>query len=174
VGTVAIAVLGAGPHGRQVAADFETYRLYDDRLDGYEAIAEGALKHGWIAGALWPSVRREIAAKCTTRPHNRGVYISPHAKIGMFVTFGDHVHVLASATVSHGCRIDEFATIATGAILCGEVIVEHDAFIGAGAVIIHGGIRIGAHSTVGAGAVVLEDVPPGATVVSPGLRTVRL
>lgn len=161
---MAIAVLGAGPHGRQIAHDLQTTRLYDDRLDGFQPVREGA-KHRWVAGALWPEVRREIVSKVGGLPYLRGVYVAPTAVIGLFATFGDHAHVLASATVSHGCYVGEFATIATGAILCGEVYVEPGAFIGAGAVVVHGGIRIGADAVVGAGAVVLEDVPAGATVV---------
>lgn len=42
-------------------------------------------------------------------------------------------------------------------------VIEDDVEIGANACII-GGIRIGHHSKIGAGAVVLRDVPPGVTV----------
>jgi len=45
-----------------------------------------------------------------------------------------------------------------------DTVVEERASIGSGATIL-GGITIGADSTVGAGAVVTRDVPPGATVV---------
>lgn len=44
------------------------------------------------------------------------------------------------------------------------MVVEVDAIIGSGAVIL-GGIRIGAGAMVGAGAVVTKDVAPHATVV---------
>jgi acyl-[acyl carrier protein]--UDP-N-acetylglucosamine O-acyltransferase len=146
-----------------MAFDLESLLLYDDNLDGYESITEGARLYPWVAGALWPEMKKRIVGKTGgwRLPHRRGVYISPKANIGMMVTFGDHAHILAGATVSHGCYVGEFATVATGANLCGEVHVGAGAFIGAGTTIIHGGIRIGENAVVGAGSVVLEDVPAG-------------
>jgi UDP-perosamine 4-acetyltransferase len=79
-----------------------------------------------------------------------------------------------NAVVSHGCILEEFVTIAPGAILCGDVRVEDDALIGAGAVILHTDITIGARAKVGAGAVVTQDVPPGATVVGNPARIVKV
>ena len=46
----------------------------------------------------------------------------------------------------------------------GAPIIEDDVTIGAGAKII-GGIRVGKGATIGANAVVLNDVPPESTVV---------
>lgn len=163
----AVAVLGAGPHGRQVAHDIGTDLLYDDYLNGYEPLASG-VKYRWIVGAVWPTVRRTIVGRLSSPTDNvyrRGVYLSPHAIIGIETVFGAHSHVLAGAIVSHGCELGEFVTVATGAKLCGEVHVDDGAIIGAGAVVIHGGVHIGANAVIGAGAVVIEDVPSGATVV---------
>lgn len=162
-----IAVLGAGPHGRQIAHDLHTDRLYDDWLEGYEACTFGAMHHKWIVGALWPEVRRAIVDKVSSEavtPHHEGVVVFPHTYIGIDVELGSHVHVLPNAAVSHGCRLGDFVTVATGAQLCGEVNVGEGAFIGAGAVVIHGGIQIGAYAVIGAGVTVKHDVPAGETV----------
>lgn len=158
-----IAVLGAGPHGRQIAHDLGGF-LYDDNNPGCSPIRFGAEQHPWIAGGVWPQVRRHIAARvaaCRFAPHNGGRVIFPTAYMGIDVELGRHVHVLPHATVSHGCQLGDFVTVATGATLCGEVTVDDDVFIGAGAIIIHGGIKIGRGATIGAGAVVKRDVAPG-------------
>ena len=49
-------------------------------------------------------------------------------------------------------------------MLSGDVTIERGAFLGAGAVVVPG-VRIGAGAVVAAGAVVIDDVPPGATVI---------
>jgi UDP-2-acetamido-3-amino-2,3-dideoxy-glucuronate N-acetyltransferase len=53
-----------------------------------------------------------------------------------------------------------------------RTIVRRGASIGTGATIL-GGIEIGARSTIGAGAVVTRDVPPGATVAGNPARILR-
>ncbi len=164
-----IAVLGAGPHGRQVAVDLNTKLLYDDKLPGFSPCLLGADQYPWIVGAFWPPVRRTIAEDMlltvTCAPFERGVYVAPTAYVSTVDTFlGDHVHINAMATVSHGCRLHEYVSVGSGAVLCGEVQVGAGAVIGAGAKVKHGGIRIGAGATVGMGAVVINDVPPGAVV----------
>jgi acetyltransferase-like isoleucine patch superfamily enzyme len=168
-----IAVLGAGPHGHQLAAlhddGGEHYALlYDDRLDGYPPIKVG-VELRWIVGAAWPKVRRGIAEYVMSiphaLPHNNGTVFYPGVQLGNFVSVGDHVHVQFNAVISHGCTVGDFVTICPGAVLSGEVTVEDDVFIGANATVIHGGITIGKGAIIGAGAVVIDDVPPGAVVV---------
>lgn len=52
----------------------------------------------------------------------------------------------------------------------GPVTIGNDAYIGAGATILHG-VTIGQGAIVGAGAVVAKDVEPGAVVVVPSPRS---
>jgi serine acetyltransferase len=161
-----IAVLGAGPHGRQIANDLNTKLLFDDKLPGLPVCRAGAAQYPWIVGAFWPDIRQAIAESLAfeCEPFERGVYVAPTAYLGVDVFLGDHVHINPMAAVSHGCRLEEFVSIGTGAILCGEVHVEAGAWIGAGAVVKHGGIRIGAGAQVGMGAVVTKDVAAGELV----------
>jgi maltose O-acetyltransferase len=51
----------------------------------------------------------------------------------------------------------------------GDVVIGKDAYIGAGAIVLHG-VTIGAGALVGAGVVVSEDVPDGAVLTRDGLR----
>lgn len=160
-----IAVLGAGPHGRQIASLLYPAALYDDALDGYAPVVEGARSYPWVLGAAWPHVRRQIAAQPLSRtPSNDGRVVFPGVQIGTETIIGAHTHILFNAVISHGSRVGDFVTICVGAVLSGDVTVEDDVIIGAGAAVVHGGITIGAGATVGAGAVVIRDVEPGEVV----------
>jgi serine acetyltransferase len=64
-------------------------------------------------------------------------------------------------------------------VLIGEIdgfhaspIIEEGVFIGAKAIIL-GPIKVGRNSKIGAGAVVLQDVPAGCTVVGNPARIIR-
>ncbi len=78
---------------------------------------------------------------------------------------GRHVIINTSASVDHDCVIGDFAHIAPGARLCGNVEVGEGCLIGAGSVVLPG-IRIGEWSIIGAGSVVTENIP--AHVVAAG------
>lgn len=154
-------VLGAGPHGREIAALFPGAELFDDAVFGYPPIP--ARPGVAVIGAAWPSVRRAIFEKY--RPQGSGVVVFPGAQVSPAARLGFHVHVGYNAVVAHGCTVGDFVNVCPGATLAGDVTVEDDVFIGAGAVVIHGGITIGRGAVIGAGAVVIANVPPQATVV---------
>lgn len=163
-----IAVLGAGPHGHEIARIHRCAHLYDDLLPGFPPCWQGVQSGAVLIGAAWPSVRLQIVQKHAGPAFiswDEGIVVFPGAQVSDDASLGAHTHVLHNAVVSHGCRVSSFVTICAGAVLAGEVVVEDGALIGANATVLHGGITIGAGATVGAGAVVTKDVPAGATVV---------
>lgn len=168
-----IAVLGAGVHGKQIA-EFYDAELFDDHKDGYKPTKVGGYLYPYVVGAAMPGVRRQIVNNLELEGEawEKGIVVFPGVRIGRDVTIGDHTHILFNAVVSHGCRVGQFVTVSSGVVLAGEVTVGDDVFIGANATVIHGGIDIGRGATVGAGAVVLHDVPAGATVVGSPARLV--
>lgn len=95
-----------------------------------------------------------------------------HCSISLEANVGDGVELGyggMGVTVDAGVRIGKGAFICqdvTLASVCGEGApsIGEGVMIGAGARVI-GKVTIGANASVGANAVVLEDVPPGVTVV---------
>ncbi|WP_448585442.1 acetyltransferase [Thermaurantiacus sp.] len=71
--------------------------------------------------------------------------------------------------LAHDCEVGDFVTLAPGARVSGNVRIGDRTMIGAGALVRQGQpgrpLRIGQGVTVGMGAVVLDDVEDGVTVV---------
>ena len=80
--------------------------------------------------------------------------------IGNNVHMGSHVHI----TTQQGRRIDIAQAVPQPLIVdVAPVVIEDNVLIYSGAVIVPG-VRIGHHAVIAAGAVVVEDVPPGTLV----------
>lgn len=82
-----------------------------------------------------------------------GTSVSSNARIG------DHVMMLANAVVSHDGIVDDYCYLTPGATLAGYVHLEESVFVGIRAAVLPR-VTIGARSVIGAGSVVLRDVPP--------------
>ena len=112
----------------------------------------------------------------------KGAQIGARCKISSHTFICEGVRVEDEVFIGHGVQFinDRYprATRADGTPqteadwTLQRTIVRRGASIGTGAVIL-GGIEIGARSTVGAGAVVTRDVPPGATVAGNPARILR-
>jgi serine O-acetyltransferase len=87
-------------------------------------------------------------------PHPTGIVIHPDVRIGP------------------NCMIFQQVTIGTRGGDDGVPVIEGDVNFGAGAKVL-GPLRIGAHVQIGANAVVLVDIPEGATAVGIPARVVR-
>jgi UDP-N-acetylbacillosamine N-acetyltransferase len=94
-----------------------------------------------------------------------GAVINPGSEIG------ENAIVNTSASVGHECFVDDGAHVGPGARLAGRVVVGRAAWIGVGAIAIEG-VRIGANSLVGAGGVVVNDIPEGVVAYGNPARVV--
>ena len=92
----------------------------------------------------------------------KGTMIDMGTVLGGRAMVGDRCHI-GAGTVLAGVVEPASAT---------PVVVEDDVVIGANAVVIEG-VRIGAGAVVAAGAVVIDDVPPGAVVAGSPARIVK-
>lgn len=102
-----------------------------------------------------------------------GSLIVAGAIINSGAEIGSNVIVNTAASVDHDCRIEDGAHICPGVRLAGNVVVGQAAWIGIGAVVIEG-VRIGARSVIGAGSVVLRDIPDNTVAYGVPARVARL
>ena len=93
-----------------------------------------------------------------------GCIISPFCTLSIDDNIGNCVFLNTGTLIGHDTSLADFCTVMSNVNVSGNVTVGEGTLIGAGASILQGR-RIGAHSTVGMGAVVMTDVPEGCTVL---------
>ena len=115
--------------------------------------------------AEWPALvhPRSVIDRETCQIHP-GVLLCAGAICTTNVVLGPFSLLNFGCTVAHEARIGRGCVVNPGANLSGGVVLEDGVLIGTGAQVLQY-LRIGAGATVGAGAVVLSDVPAGNTVV---------
>jgi UDP-N-acetylglucosamine acyltransferase len=85
---------------------------------------------------------------------NRGT-----VKGGGVTRIGSHLLIMAYTHIGHDCLIGDHAMLVNGATIAGHVTVEEYAVVGA-LCPVHQFVRIGAHSYVGGGTTITQDVLP--------------
>lgn len=154
---------------------------FRSRLD----VAVQCLRLAWVSDAFLAQVLYRVKARLQAL----GVPVLPRvahrlAMSSAQVAIGDPVLVHPGVYLIHGqVVIDGIVEIGSGAVIApfvtiglraGDVrgaTIERDVSIGTGAKLI-GPVRVGAGARIGANAVVVDDVPPGTTVVGAPARPV--
>jgi sugar O-acyltransferase (sialic acid O-acetyltransferase NeuD family) len=89
-----------------------------------------------------------------------GSFVAAGAVVGPDGSCGIGTILNHASIIDHDCRVGDFCHIAPGATLGGEVVIENHVLVGASAVVLPG-LKVGRGATIGAGAVVTQNVPPG-------------
>jgi sugar O-acyltransferase (sialic acid O-acetyltransferase NeuD family) len=105
--------------------------------------------------------RANISSRCKIA---EGTVVMAGATINSDVMIGKHCIINTNASVDHDCKIGDFVHISPKVTLAGNVTVDEGSHIGIGSTVIQGR-HIGKWVTIGAGAVIIEDVPDYAVVV---------
>lgn len=182
--------LGAGEYSLIFVDDKATD---DQSINGHPAVTYSTFlrtpakaRHACIAIAD-ATVRERVAAQCVLDAVSSFSVIAPNASImdaneigegAIFCSYshvtsntkiGRHFHANIYSYVAHDCTVGDFVTLAPGAKVNGNVVIEDGAYIGTGAIIKQGQpgkpVVIGRGAVVGMGAVVTKSVPQGFVVV---------
>lgn len=94
----------------------------------------------------------------------QGVIVCPGVSISADITIGSYSMIGPNTTIGHDAIIGEWCTLCAQCDITGHVVVGSAVFMGSRASIIPGK-KIGSESIIGAGAVVITDVPSQVTVV---------
>ena len=139
------------------------YRFFQDRQELIALINEN--------GCEWASA---VHASAVVNPDvrlGRGVFISAGSVVNAGTRLGDYGVLWSGVIIEHDNEIDEDVYITTGVMTAGYVKIRAHAFIGMGSMIAK--CTIGRYATVGAGSLVLRDVPERAYAWGRPARTVK-
>lgn len=114
---------------------------------------------GGFGSAIHPHAN--ISMRCII---GEGSVIMAGATVNSNVSIGRHCIVNTNSSVDHDCRLGDFVHISPRVTLGGNVSIDEGSHIGIGSTIIQG-THIGKWVTIGAGAVIIDDVPDYAVVV---------
>ncbi len=95
-----------------------------------------------------------------------GAIVGPRASLG-YSTIVNH-----GAVVDHDCIVSDYVNICPGACIGGSTALSKGVFLGLNSSVIQG-VKIGAWTRIGAGAVVLSDLPEHVTAVGVPARIVQ-
>lgn len=109
-------------------------------------------------GATMPVIVAPTAYVSGHSVIEEGSIVMHGAIVNAGVRIGSNVIVNSLALIEHDTSIADHCHISTGARINGGAVVGSGCFIGSGA-ILREGVHIGSRSVIGAGLVVLHDVP---------------
>lgn len=126
-----------------------------------------------VPGVAFATVVHPSAIVSPTARIETGAMVLAGAVIGVNATIGRHCIVNTMASIDHDDQIEEFASVAPGAVLGGTVRVGARTAICLGSKIIQG-ISIGSDSVVAAGATVVRDIGDRVVVMGTPARVLRV
>lgn len=89
-----------------------------------------------------------------------GTFIGKRVVLNTDAQIGKMCIINTGAIVEHDCKVDDFSHVSVGTVLCGEVSIGAETFIGANATVIQGR-KVADGCIVGAGEVIRKNVVNG-------------
>lgn len=101
-----------------------------------------------------------------------GTVICMHTIISVNIEIAEHVIITSGCTIGHDAKVSDFVTFYPNATASGFTAVGECTELGTGMQVIQG-ISIGSSSIVGAGSVVIRDIPDKCTAVGNPAKPIK-
>ena len=113
--------------------------------------------HARPANLIHPTASISVGAE-----FEDGVVMGPHSALTSNVRLGKHVHLNTGSSVNQGSIVGDYCTLSPGVRICGDVNIGKAVQLGANSTVINLK-NVEDDVVIGAGAVVISDIPKGAT-----------
>lgn len=101
-----------------------------------------------------------------------GVMIFPYAVVSAHTFIGDHAIINTGATIGHDTRVGRYATVSPGVHVGGNVSLGEGCYLGVSSSVIQR-TSVGSWTVIGAGAVVIREVPDNVTAVGVPAKVIK-
>lgn len=101
----------------------------------------------------------------------KGCIVYQNVIITANITIGDHVIISPKTGIGHDSVVENYCSLLWNVNVSGNVVIKEGSLIGSAATIIQG-LTIGQESIIGAGAVVIRDIPSNTTAVGNPTRLI--
>lgn len=137
---------------------------------GNNEVREEMLKKLNEAGFATPNyIHPSANIDSSVKIADKAVYILQSTVVMPLAEIKEGVMISAGTTISHHTTINSGVFISFGVNVGASMEIKNKAYLGIGCTIMTGVKSVGKSSLIGAGAVIIRDVPDGATVVgNPG------
>lgn len=132
-----------------------------------------ATRYETNANVVFPNLIDPSAVLSNNVLMGKGNIICANTVLTVDIKMGSFNIVNLSCTVGHNADIKDFCTLNPSSSISGNVLIEDGCNIGTGVKIIQGR-RIGARSIIGAGAVVVKDIPKDCTAVGVPAKVIKM
>jgi sugar O-acyltransferase (sialic acid O-acetyltransferase NeuD family) len=140
---------------------------------GNNSIRQRLLKEYSERGISTPSFIHPQTIIHPTVIIGKGVYILPATNIMPDTIIGDFVMISMGVNIAHHNKIAEGCFFSQGTNIGASVKIGEQAYFGIGSTLMTGVKEVGQHSLIGAGAVVIKDVPDFAVVVGNPAKVIK-
>lgn len=163
--------------GLPVLGTIDWINNYDEELYVVCSIGTGNIRKSVINKISNPKVVFPVIIDPTVillgeHTFGEGVIICANNVISVNVHVGNHSIVNLSCTLGHDTILKDYCTVNPGSNLSGFVVLEECVDIGTGTKIIQH-INVGENTVIGAGAVVVRDIPKSSVAVGCPAKVVK-
>ena len=164
-------------NGKPILGDFDWLARHSSEVHAICAVGDPVVRKRLIGratecGARFATICHPSVILSRRATLGNGCLIGAGGILTTNVRIADHVHLYVGCSVGHDSTIDSFAQLAMGVRVSGNAKVGEGCFVGTGASIIEKR-TLGEWSIVGAGAVVIADVPAYSVAVGVPAKVIK-
>lgn len=166
--------VGKELNGYLVLGDVE-YLNKQEKANVVIAIGSGEARENLskkIKNHVYPILIHPSVIKSKYMTIDEGTIVCAGSIITTNINIGKHVIINLDCTIGHDVILENYTTILPSVNVSGNVVIDERTMIGTGTAIIQG-LKIGKDSIIGAGAIVVKDIPNDCTAVGNPAKPIK-